>query len=73
MEEVHRKSQVIKADSSLANTLSRLENIRVQVELIQENTDNLKQDFKDMAKRINALAASYHDERDTILKRRTKA
>lgn len=73
MEEVQIKSQAIKADSSLATTLSRLANVRVQVELIQEDTNSLKQGFADMAKRINVLTASYHEERDTILKRRTKA
>lgn len=73
MEEAQIKSPVIKADSSLATTLSRLANVRVQVELIQEDTNRLKQGFSEMAKRINVLTASYHEERDTILKRRTKA
>jgi len=73
MEEVQIKAQVIKADSSLATTLLRLENVRVQVELIQEDANNLKQDFTEMAKRINALVASFNEERDIILKRRTKA
>lgn len=73
MEEVQIKSQVIKADSSLANTLSRLANVRVQVELIQEDAKSLKQGFAEMAKRINVLTASYQEERDIILKRRTKA
>lgn len=73
MEEAQIKSQVIKADSSLATTLSRLANVRVQVELIQEDTDSLKQGFSEMARRINVLTASYHEERDIILKRRTKA
>lgn len=67
------ESQVIKADSSLATTLSRLANVRVQVELIQEDTKSLKQGFADMARRVNVLTASFHEERDTILKRRTKA
>lgn len=65
--------QVINADSSLATTLSRLENVRAQVELIQKDTNNLKQDFNEMANRINALAATCHHERDNILKRRAKA
>lgn len=73
MEELQTKSQVIKADSSLTTTLSRLANVRVQVELIQEDTNSLKQGFADMAKRINVLNASFREERDTILKRRTKA
>ena len=73
MEEAQIKSQVINADSSLAATLSRLANVRVQVELIQEDTNSLKQGFSEMAKRINVLTASYHEERDRILKRRTKA
>lgn len=73
MEEAQIKSEVIKADSSLATTLSRLANVRVQVELIQEDTNRLKQGFSDMAKRINVLTASHHAERDMILKRRTKA
>ena len=74
---VQMKSQVIKglkADTSIATTLSRLENVRVQVELIRDDTDNLKQYFTDMAKRIDILAASCRDEREIILlKRRTKA
>lgn len=73
MEEMQTESQVIKADSSLATTLSRLANVRVQVELIQEDTKSLKQGFADMARRVNVLTASFHEERDTILKRRTKA
>jgi len=73
MEEAQTKSQVIKADSSLTTTLSRLANVRVQVELIQEDIKRLKQGFSEMAKRINVLTASYHEERDIILKRRTKA
>lgn len=73
MEEIQIKAQVIKADSSLATTLLRLENVRVQVELIQEDANNLKQDFTEMAKRINALVASFNEERDIILRRRTKA
>jgi len=73
MEEAQIKSQVIKADSSLTTTLSRLANVRVQVELIQEDTKRLKQGFSEMAKRINVLAASYHEERDIMLKQRTKA
>lgn len=71
---VQMKSQVIKADTSIASTLSRLENVRAQVELIREDTDNLKQYFTDMAKRIDVLAAHCRDEREIILlKRRTKA
>lgn len=73
MEEAQIKSQVIKADSSLTTTLSRLANVRVQVELIQEDTKRLKQGFSEMAKRINVLTASYHEERDIMLKQRTKA
>lgn len=73
MEELQTKSQVIKGDSSLATTLSRLANVRVQVELIQEDTNSLKQGFGDMAKRINVLTTRFREERETILKRRTKA
>ena len=73
MEEAQIQSQVIKADSSLETTLSRLAHVRVQVELIQEDTNRLKQGFSEMVKRINVLTASYHEERNTLLKRRTKA
>lgn len=72
-EEIQIKSQIVNADSSIATTLLRLENVRVQVELIQEDTNNLKEHFTDMAKRIDVLATRCHDERDFILKRRTKA
>ena len=59
MEGAQTNSQVINAESSLATTLARLANVRVQVELIQEDT--------------NSLNASYQEEREIILKRRTKA
>ena len=73
MEEVQTKSQVINADNSLETTLARLANVRVQVELIQEDTNRLKEGFAEITERINVLSACYHEEREIILRRRTKA
>lgn len=73
MEEAQTSSQVINAESSLATTLARLANVRVQVELIQEDTISLKEGFAEITKRINVLNANYQEEREIILKRRTKA
>lgn len=73
MEEAQTSSQVINAESSLATTLARLANVRVQVELIQEDTISLKEGFAEITKRINVLKANDQEEREIILKRRTKA
>lgn len=73
MEGAQTNSQVINAESSLATTLARLANVRVQVELIQEDTNSLKKGFAEITQRINILNASYQEEREIILKRRTNA
>lgn len=73
MEGTQTNSQVINAESSLATTLARLANVRVQVELIQEDTNSLKKGFAEITQRINILNASYQEEREIILKRRTNA
>ena len=73
MEGAQTNSQVINAESSLATTLARLANVRVQVELIQEDTNSLKKGFAEITQRINILNASYQEEREIILKRHTKA
>lgn len=73
MEGAQTNSQVTNAESSLATTLARLANVRVQVELIQEDTNSLKKGFAEITQRINILNASYQEEREIILKRRTKA
>ena len=73
MKEVQTKSQVINADNLLETTLARLANVRVQVELIQEDTNRLKEGFAEITERINVSSASYQEEREIILRRRTKA
>ena len=71
--ETNKAQVLIAADVSLAATLSRLENVRVQLELIQEDTNNLREDFKEISDRICTLAASCQEEGFIILKRRSKA
>ena len=71
--ETNKAQVLIAADVSIAATLSRLENVRVQLELIQEDTNNLREDFKEISDRICTLAASCQEERFIILKRRSKA
>lgn len=71
--ETNKAQVLIAADASLAATLSRLENVRVQLKLIQEDTNNLREDFKEISDRICTLAASCSEEGFIILKRRSKA
>lgn len=71
--ETNKAQVLIAADVSIAATLSRLENVRVQLELIQEDTNNLREDFKEISDRICTLAASCQEEGFIILKRRSKA
>ena len=70
---MENKPRVQIADKSLETTLSGLANLRVQVEIIQEDTNSLKEDLKEISRRINVLTARYDEERENILKRRTKA
>ena len=71
--ETNKAQVLIAADVSIAATLSRLENVRVQLELIQEDTNNLREDFKEISDRICTLAASCQEQGLIILKRRSKA
>lgn len=71
--ETNKAQVLIAADVSIAATLSRLENVRVQLELIQEDTNNLREDFKEISDRICTLAASCQEQGFIILKRRSKA
>lgn len=72
--ETNKAKVLIAADAvSLAATLSRLENVRVQLELIQEDTNNLREDFKEITDRICTLASSCQEKGFIILKRRSKA